>query len=313
MTVHDNRIGLVVNPTSGRGRGARAGDRTRHLLREAGHEIVELSGTNLLDAVHRARQGVSDGLAALVVVGGDGMVHLGFNAVATTRTPLGIVAVGSGNDFARAAGLPLHKVDSAVGVILGAIAAGRTRAVDAAHVTHPRSLDGRWYAGVLSAGLDAAVNARANRLTYPRGHLKYLRAVVGELGAFLPFGYRVLAHRPDGSTDEWLSEGTLVAVANSPMFGGGLTIAPDAEIDDGELDLVTAGPLRRMQAVRIFPRLYRGTHGTHPSVSMSRATTITVEPADFGRTPPLAMADGEEIGPLPLRIDIHRGAVTLLV
>ncbi|MGP7960932.1 diacylglycerol/lipid kinase family protein [Sanguibacter sp. A247] len=313
MSTHDTLIGVVVNPTSGRGRGARAGERTRTLLREAGHTVVDLSGTSLLDAVHRARQGVSDGLAALVVVGGDGMVHLGFNAVATTRTPLGIVAVGSGNDFARAAELPLHKVDAAVHVILEALAAGTSRAVDAAHVTQPGSLDGRWYAGVLSAGLDAAVNARANRLTFPRGHLKYLRAVVGELGAFLPFGYRVFAHRPDGSTDEWLSAGTLVAVANSSMFGGGLTIAPDARIDDGELDLVTAGPLKRMQAVRLFPRLYRGTHGRHRSVSMSRATTITVEPADLGRTPPVAMADGEEIGPLPLQIEIHRGSVTLLV
>lgn len=312
MTTTAWPVGLVVNPTSGRGRGARAGDRTRELLEAAGREVVELSGETLLDAVHRARQGVSDGLSALVVVGGDGMVHLGFNAVATTRTPLGIVAVGSGNDYARAAGLPLHRVDAAVRVVLDALAQGRTRAVDAAHVAPPRSLDGRWFAGVLSAGLDAAVNARANRLSFPRGHLKYLRAVVGELGAFLPFGYRVRADHPDGTTSEWLSAGTLVAVANSPMFGGGLQVAPGARIDDGELDLVTAGPLRRMQAVGLFPRLYRGTHISHPAVTISRTTSVTVEPSTLGRTPPVAMADGEEIGPLPLRVEIHRGAVTLL-
>ncbi|WP_102508697.1 diacylglycerol/lipid kinase family protein [Sanguibacter massiliensis] len=312
MTTPAGPVGLVVNPTSGRGRGARAGRRTRELLGAAGHEVVELSGSTLLEAVHRARQGVSDGLRALVVVGGDGMVHLGFNAVATTRTPLGIVAVGSGNDYARAADLPLHRVDAAIRVILDALAAGRTRLVDAAHVAPPRSLDGRWFAGVLSAGLDAAVNARANRLTFPRGHLKYLRAVIGELGAFLPFGYRVRAEHLDGSSTEWLSAGTLVAVANSPMFGGGLRVAPDARLDDGELDLVTAGPLRRLQAVGLFPRLYRGTHVSHPAVSITRATSVTVEPADLGRTPPVAMADGEEIGPLPLRVEIHRGAVTLL-
>lgn len=312
MTTPAAPVGLVVNPTSGRGRGARAGRRTRELLEAAGHEVVELSGSTLLEAVHRARQGVSDGLRALVVVGGDGMVHLGFNAVATTRTPLGIVAVGSGNDYARAADLPLHRVDAAVRVILDALASGRTRLVDAAHVAPPRSLDGRWFAGVLSAGLDAAVNARANRLTFPRGHLKYLRAVIGELGAFLPFGYRVRAEHLDGSSTEWLSAGTLVAVANSPMFGGGLRVAPDARLDDGELDLVTAGPLRRPQAVGLFPRLYRGTHVSHPAVSITRATSVTVEPADLGRTPPVAMADGEEIGPLPLRVEIHRGAVTLL-
>ena len=313
MTGREGPLGLVVNPTSGRGRGARAGERTRALLVAAGHDVRVLTGTTFHDAVHRARQGVSDGLRALVVVGGDGMVHLGVNAVATTGTPLGIVAVGSGNDYARAAGLPRHRVDDATRVVVDALAAGRTRTVDAAHVAPPGSLDGRWFAGVLSAGLDAAVNARANRLTFPRGHLRYLRAVVGELGAFVPYGYRVRTGRTDGTLEEWRSAGTLVAVANSPMIGGGLRVAPGALLDDGALDVVTAGPLGRLQAVGIFPRLYRGTHVTHPAVTVTRASAVTVEASDLGRTPPVAMADGEEIGPLPLRVEVHRGAVALLV
>lgn len=302
------RLGVVINPTSGKGRGASAGETTRQVLAAAGHDVVDLSAGSLLEAVHHARQGVIDGLDALVVVGGDGMVHLGFNAVATTRVPLGIVAVGSGNDFARAAGLPLHKVDAALDVILEALDAGRFRAVDAAHVTAPHRLDGRWFAGVLSAGLDAAVNARANRLTFPRGHLKYLRAVVGELGAFEPFGYRVTF--PDRT---WESTGTLVAVANGPCVGGGLRIGPDAEIDDGQLDVILAGPFTRRGVVKILPKLYRGTHLSHGSVEVVRCTTVTLEPTSAGRTPPVAMADGEEIGPLPLTVELHPHAVRVLV
>lgn len=249
-----------------------------------------------------------DGLDALVVVGGDGMVHLGFNAVAATTVPLGIVAVGSGNDFARATGLPRHKVDAAVDVLLDALGNGRFRAVDAAHVNVPGHLDGRWYAGVLSAGLDAAVNERANRLSFPRGHLKYMRALVGELGAFKPFGYRVTM-----GERVWESAGTLVSVANSPAFGGGLRIAPEAEVDDGQLDVVLAGPFTRWGATRILPRVYGGSHVKHPSVDVVRATKVLVEPTDAGLAPPVAMADGESIGPLPLQVEVHARAVRLLV
>ena len=303
-----SRIGLVVNPTSGKGRGATAGARTRERLTAAGHSVLDLSGASLLEAMHHARQGVIDGLDALVVVGGDGMVHLGFNAVATTSVPLGIVAVGSGNDFARATGLPRHKVDASVDFLLDALGHSRTRAVDAAHVNVPGHLDGRWFAGVLSPGLDAAVNDRANRLAFPRGHLKYLRALVGELGAFQPFGYRVTM-----GERVWESAGTLVSVANGPAFGGGLRIAPDAEIDDGQLDVVLAGPFTRWGAMRILPRLYPGTHLSHPSVDVARATSVLVEPTDAGLAPPVAMADGESIGPLPLHVEVHARAVRLLV
>lgn len=303
-----SRIGLVVNPTSGKGRGATAGARTRERLAAAGHVVADLSGSSLLDAMHHARQGVIDGLDALVVVGGDGIVHLGFNAVATTTVPLGIVAVGSGNDFARAVGLPRHKVDVAVDVLLDALGQGRHRAVDAAHVSAPGRLDGRWYAGVLSAGLDAAVNDRANRLTFPRGHLKYMRALLGELGAFQPFGYRVTM-----GERVWDSAGTLVAIANGPAFGGGLKIAPHAQVDDGQLDVVLAGPFSRWGAVRILPRLYPGTHVRDDRVEVVRATEVLLEPTTAGLEPPVAMADGESIGRLPLHVDLHPRAVRLLV
>ncbi|MGW6004927.1 diacylglycerol/lipid kinase family protein [Oerskovia enterophila] len=362
------RLGVVVNPTADRGRGRGDGARTLELLRGAGHHVLDLSAPNAPLALENARDAVAGRgpggpLDALVVVGGDGMVHLGVNAVAGTGVPLGIVAAGTGNDFASALELPVHAVDAAVALLLDALEAratgtGGTRRVDAARAEpldahlDPRPGRERWFCGVLSAGLDAAVNARANALTWPRGSAKYVRAVASELARFRPYGYRITAqlvggpgtvgagdpagspaastahppssgtaapgeraHRtPDDATHPfvWESPGTVVAVANGPRFGGGVRVAPDAAIDDGLLDLVTAGPLTRLGVARVFPGMYRGKHVHHPAVDLHRARSVVLEATDAGGPPPPAFADGERISRLPVRVTVVPGALLVL-
>ncbi|OCI30338.1 diacylglycerol/lipid kinase family protein [Oerskovia enterophila] len=365
------RLGVVVNPTADRGRGRGDGARTIELLRQAGHDVLDLSAPNAPLALGNARdavagRGTGGPLDALVVVGGDGMVHLGVNAVAGTGVPLGIVAAGTGNDFASALGLPVHAVDAAVTLLLDALGAraagtGGTRRVDAARAEpldahlDPRPGRERWFCGVLSAGLDAAVNARANALTWPRGSAKYVRAVASELARFRPYGYRITAQlvgapgasdtagagdpagstaastahpspsgpatpgeraprTPDDATHPfvWESPGTVVAVANGPRFGGGVRVAPDASIDDGLLDLVTAGPLTRLGVARVFPGMYRGKHVHHPAVDLYQARSVVLEATDAGGPPPPAFADGERISRLPVRVTVVPGALLVL-
>ncbi|TFH69508.1 diacylglycerol kinase family protein [Cellulomonas sp. HD19AZ1] len=300
-------LGLVVNPVAGDGRGGVVGERTHRLLARAGHTVRDLSAPSLVQATDRARAAVTEGLDALVVVGGDGMVHLGVGLVAGTALPLGIVAVGTGNDVARALGLPRGDADRAVAVLDGALRTGARR-VDAVRVTRGGDGEVRWYAGVLSCGVDAAVNARANTLRWPHGHARYVRALVPELAAFRPYGYRV---RVDGTL--WESPGTVVAVANTAWFGGGLRVAPGATPDDGLLDVVVAGPLTRHDVVGLFPRLYRGSHVHDPRVQVLRGSRVTVEHApDLGPAPPAAFADGEHLGALPLEVEVVPGALGVL-
>lgn len=334
------RLAVVVNPTADRGRGRGDGARTLALLREAGHHVLDLSAPNAPLALENARDavaGTSGGAVdALVVVGGDGMVHLGVNAVAGTGIPLGVVAAGTGNDFAAALDLPVHDVPAAVEILLDALSArstgtGGVRVVDAARAEPlhadltPRPGRGRWFCGVLSAGLDAAVNAHANALTWPRGSARYLRAVASELARFRPYGYRITADLAPGTVPDtlvvpddvappfvWTSTGTLVAVANGHRFGGGVQIAPDARIDDGLLDLVTAGPLTRLGAARIFPGTYQGKHVHHPAVDLRNVTSVLLEATDAGRPPPPAFADGERISHLPVRVTVVPGALHVL-
>ncbi|MFI2752018.1 diacylglycerol/lipid kinase family protein [Cellulomonas sp. P22] len=300
-------IGVVVNPTAGRGRGSDAGSATVDALRRRGHHVEDLSATDLEAASARARHASVRGLDALVVVGGDGMVNLGANVVADTDLPLGIVAVGTGNDLARALDLPRGDVEASVRAIEHGLARG-ARAIDAVSVGPPRHAARSWFLGALSCGVDAAVNARANALTWPQGGARYVRALVSELRRFTPYGYRI-------TLDDvvWESAGSVVAVANAPWIGGGVKIAPDAVIDDGLLDVVVAGPFTRGGVVRVFPGMYAGRHVRHPAVQVFRTRTALIEPVPgLGPTPPDAFADGERVGPSPLAAQVHPGAVRVL-
>lgn len=302
-----SHLGIVVNPTAGHGRGADRGTVLADALRRRGHEVRDLSGPTLVAATAHARRAAVEGMDALVVVGGDGMVHLGANVVADTTLPLAIVAAGSGNDIARGLGLPRHDVEGAVRAIEDGLSAG-PRWVDAVRVSPLGHSAGEWCLGVVSAGIDAAINAHANTYRWPRGHLRYVRAFGPALRRFRPWGYRLTFD--DGRA--WESLGTLVAVANGPLIGGGFAIAPDARFDDGLLDVVVAGPVRWGDVVRYFPRLYRGGHLAHPAVQVFRARSLTIEHSPLGPVPPDAFADGERLGPVPLHVEVHPRAVGVL-
>lgn len=310
------RLGIVINPTAGHGRGRKAGATARSGLEAAGHTIIDLSGASVADALAQARTAALDGLDALVVVGGDGMVHLGVNAVVGTSTPLAIVAAGSGNDTAQVLGLPVHAIKKSVAQILAALDSS-PRTIDAIHVApyvpgapilEDETWGGQWVAGVLSLGLDAAVNARANNYKWPPGHAKYVRAVASCLRNFVPYGYTITT---DHGTRTF--RGTLVAVANTHQFGGGLRIAPQADPQDGLLDVISADTLTKRAIMRIFPRLYRGSHLSHPAVHSQTTTSVIIDASTVGEHPPVAFADGEVIGTVPLRVQVHPGALRVLV
>lgn len=309
------RVGVVLNPTAGNGRGARARAHVIAGLRSAGLDVADLSGPDAAAATRNARQALPD-LDALVVVGGDGMTHLGANVVAGTGVPLGVVGIGSGNDIARDLGLPVRDPAAAVAVLAGALAghAGHAAvAVDAIAVTGSEpttpAADGRrWSLGVVCGGVDAAVSDRAHSYRWPRGGARYVRGVLAELAAFSPYGYRL---RLDG--EEWAGTSALVAVANTPSFGGGMRIAPDADPHDGLLDVVTADGVGRAALLRLLPRVYSGAHVADPRVRVRRARVVELAPApDQGSPPPVAFADGERLGALPLRCEAVAGAVRVL-
>ena len=286
-------IALLINPAAGRGRGSAEGDRAASELRRLGMTVRELVGVNGRESEELAAGAVAGGCDALVVCGGDGVVHHGLNAVAGTDVPLGVVPAGSGNDFARAVGIPVGDVARAAAVI----AHGRVRAVDVGKAGD------RFFGAVLAAGFDSRVNDRMNRMRWPRGRSRYHAAIVAELAKFrpLPFALEV-----DGARQEL--EAMLVAVGNGSSYGGGMRICPAAVMDDGQLDVTVVTRISRAKLIRLFPSVYPGTHIRRPEVQTFRCRSITLSSPGVA-----AYADGEFVSDLPVACTVVPGGLRVLV
>jgi diacylglycerol kinase (ATP) len=286
-------MAMVVNPTSGRGHSLAAADVVQARLETGGIAVSRLTGVDGADALQLCRAAAATGVDAIVAVGGDGMAHLALQACAGTGTAMGLVPSGTGNDLARALGLPLNDPRASAELL----AAGRTRAVDAVRCGDA------WFACVLGIGFDGAVNDRANRMRWPRGRRRYDLAVVAELRSYRPVHF--VLHL-DGARTE--VDAMLVAVGNAASYGGGMRVCPDALLDDGLVDVVVVGPLSRTRFLRLFPRVFAGTHVTDPAVTVYRASHVTIE----GPATATAYADGERMGVPPLVCAVEPGALRVI-
>ncbi|WP_350349610.1 diacylglycerol kinase family protein [Agromyces sp. G08B096] len=298
MTRPPARLLVAVNPAAAFGRNLDVGPAVVDRLLRVGYEVTMLREANVELLRREAEQAVAQGTDGVVVVGGDGMVSLGVNLLAGTGVPLGIVAAGTGNDLARGLGLPFD--DPALGTeALVEALRHPPQAIDAARVRHGAHTT--WYAAVLSAGFDAVVNERANRMIRPRGPSRYTLALLRELATFRPREYVITI---DGVRRE--QRAMLVSVANNPSLGGGMRIVPQADLADGLLDVFIVHPLSRAGLLAVFPKVYSGTHVEHPAVEFVRARTVRIEASDV-----VAYADGERIGTLPVDVEVVPGALSV--
>lgn len=287
------RIAVLINPTSGKGKGTQVGDVVIPRLSDAGYDVRTLVGQDADQALDLARGAVADGIETLVVIGGDGMAHLAAQALAGTSTRLGLVPAGTGNDVARALDLPRKDPAAATDVIIG----GRERSIDLARIGN------RYFVTVLAAGFDAIVNERANEMTWPKGQMRYNLATLIELRTFSPIPYVI---EVDGEQHRF--DAMMVAVGNTSSFGGGMRITEGAVLDDGILDVVAIMPMSKLELVRTFPKLFSGTHVQHPKYRHFAGRTITVAAPGI-----VAYADGERIAALPLTVEVVPQALRVLV
>lgn len=303
------RLVVAINPSASFGARAAVGPAVVQTLRAAGHEVVSLTEPDyesLVESAQRAlaRRALAHRPDAVIVVGGDGMASLGTNLVAGTRVPLGLVPSGTGNDAARALGIPHENTERALDHLLAALRRP-PRPIDAALMRWTDADTGaphhRWFLAMLSAGFDAIVNERANRMRHPKGASRYVVAMLAELARLHPIHYRLTL---DGEVLE--TDALLVAVGNGPSLGGGMRLAPNARLDDGLLDVAVVRPMSRIGFLRLFPSVFRGTHVTDPRVSIRHAKRVRIE-ADV-----VAYADGERVAPTPVEVQIMPGALRVL-
>jgi diacylglycerol kinase (ATP) len=299
VTTQPRRIGVAINPTASFGSTRAVGPMVLDALEQAGHRAVRLQEQTVGQLRSAVQTAIEAGLDALVVVGGDGMVSLAVEAVRDSGLPFGVVPSGTGNDIARGLGIPLGDPAAAIASLLRALE-GEPRVIDAGTVTDGERTT--WFVGAVSAGFDALVNERANRMRRPRGRSRYTIAILRELLALRPRRYELTV---DGTPET--VDAVLLAVANNTSIGGGMLIAPQADLADGRFDLFVVAPVSRFRFLRLFPKVFSGAHTDLDIVRLSRVRSVSI--AADGIT---AYADGERIGPLPVTIDVAPGALRVL-
>jgi YegS/Rv2252/BmrU family lipid kinase len=288
-------VAVLVSPAAGRGRARALSGEVLDELRAGGLKPAVLPATMGAEAEQQAADAVAAGTGAVVAIGGDGSAHAALQAVAGTSTPLAVIPAGTGNDLSLALGIPRNPV-AAARAAAEDLLAGQLRAVDAGRT------GGRWWATVLCCGFDSAVSDRANRLRWPKGRRRYDVAILAELAQLRP---RELTLVLDG--EEQIVPVTLVAVGNTPWYGGGMKVCPGADPSDGLFDVTVVGPLRRLELVRQRPRLTDGTHIENAAVTVHRAARV--ELSSPGVT---TYADGEPVAPLPAVAECVPGALRIV-
>ncbi|GAA3590060.1 diacylglycerol kinase [Klugiella xanthotipulae] len=294
---------VAINPAAATGQRGVVGARVADALRAAGFRVSELRENSAVELRAAVERELASRPTACIVVGGDGLVSLVLGLLVGTGIPLGIVPAGTGNDLARGLGLPLS-AEAATRLLVTILRdTGRSvgRLID---TVETEGVEGcGTYVGALSAGLDAQVNARTNRMTFPRGRARYVIAVAVEFLRMRPRHYLLTIDGVDRHTDA-----LLVTVANNGMIGGGMNITPDAQLDDGLLDVFIVHRATRLRFIRLFPKVFSGAHSGVPEVEIVRAREVRVASEGL-----VGYADGERMGSLPLSVRVAPSSLRVLV
>ncbi|UCG54556.1 MAG: diacylglycerol kinase family lipid kinase [Dehalococcoidia bacterium] len=297
---------VIVNPVAGASTTYRKWPKISSLLRRIGLPFEFQYTEGVGHAIELAREAANNGCQFLVAVGGDGTVHEVANGILLSEdlneATIGIISTGTGGDFIRSAGIDRDYIKAC-----SSLTGVKRRLVDVGIVEYYK--DGqqhkRFFVNSSGVGFDAAVAETSNQLPkFLGGTIPY---IVGLLKSLLGYKNKSVTismnHRTE--TKRILS----VVVANGCYFGGGMRVAPLAYIDDGLLDVISVGDMGKLELLRAFPTIYRGTHINHPKVEIAKTTQVKIESAERF----LVHADGEFLGEGPVSFGLIPSALSVAV
>jgi len=274
------KVLVIVNPAAGGGKTLRLLPKIKQWLSASPHEFFFITPPSSQEMRLEIRRAADRGIEALLLVGGDGTVHQALRAIAETNIPFGYLPCGRGNDFARNIGLP-SKLKQGCSFPSNP----SFIEVDLPRINHIP------FVAVAYVGFDGEVNKLANDgRGYFGGTLGYIVCVLKALKRFKPFEVEITI---DDLT--WRERVMMVTVANAPFYGGGMKIAPDANMNDGVFDICVVQEISKLELIQQFPRVFKGTHIFHPRVLMKtgkKVKLVSNENRDI-------FADGEYVGSLP--------------
>lgn len=279
---------LVINPHSGNGRGSSVGSQVTKYLSDRSVSYVSLAASSAAELQSQMHAEIKrNTYEGVIAVGGDGLVHLVLQVCVPAHLPFAIIPAGTGNDFVRTLGWSLDNVEG----ILDRVLSTKPTSIDLGNV------DSEWFAAILSTGFDSVVNERANSLSWPKGPARYNIAIALELTRFKPISYEIIC---DGTLMS--TKAMLVAIGNGKSYGGGMLVCPQAQLHDGLFDIMILEPVSKVEFLKVFPKVYSGSHLSHPAVKTLRAKKVSISASA------VAYADGERIGPAPISAECVAGA-----
>ncbi len=292
MEIAGNPLALLVNPAS-------AGGKTLKLLPRVEAALDAHRAVFRVERTRSLEHGVDLALRAIelgevpVVVSGDGLMGAIGGAMAGSETPVGLIPGGRGNDLARALGIPTEP-EAAVDVVL----AGHSRRIDVGEA------NGKRFLGIASIGFDSECNRLANETHFIRGNLVYAYSMVRTLIGWRSARFTVVA----GGERKRIT-GYFVDVANNSVYGGGMYIAPEAEIDDGQFDVVAITEVGKLRFLRGLREVLKGAH-----IGKDEVTTFRASRLEIGASRPFPVyADGDHLTDLPVSLRVLPSCLSILV
>lgn len=299
---------LIVNPVAGGGTVGKRWPRIRRLLQREGLKFDASLTEGVAHATELAQQASAAGYQMVVALGGDGTVNEVINGLMAEgdgdpEVTLGIIPGEKGNDLARTLGIPFDYAEACRRVVHQ-----RERPIDLGKITY--SYGGRqqqrYFINIAGLGFDGdvvrRVTPRLRALSSPT--IRYLGGLLITLATYKNKNVSVTL---DG--EELRQRAFSIVICNGRYFGGGMRVAPEALPDDGLFDVIVVGDLARWEILANLPRIYKGTHLSHPKVDVHRARQVKVE----ARKPMLLQADGELLGETPVEIEIIPQAIRVLI
>ena len=279
---------IAINPSSGHGKGITVGEAVVHFFahKKLQYQVFSASTAQSLRS-HLEAFVTRESVEGVICVGGDGLAHLVLQIVVPRQIPFAVLPAGTGNDIVRSLGWSLDDVTNQ----LDRITTTAAQPIDLGNV------DSEWFAAILSTGFDSVVNERANRLTWPKGPQRYNVAIALELPRFAPIEYEITT-----DTKTFSTKAMLIAVGNGRSYGGGMLVCPQATMSDGLFDVMILEPVSKVEFLKVFPKVYSGSHISHPRVKISRTKKISIN------ANAIAYADGERIGSAPISAECVAGA-----
>ena len=303
------KIVIIANPASSRGANAK---RRSELISELDriaipvgfeYDIVETtargeavrSGESLPGSGSSlARRAAQEGAEIVAAAGGDGTVGEVANGLVGTESILGVIPMGTGNDFSRTIG-----VGTDLRKAVSTLVTGEPKRIDLGKTC------GGYFINIAGCGFDAVVADRVNHgFRYLHGTMAYLASVVQTLMSYRPADVEI---EIDGLIVR--EKIMLCAVANARSYGGGMLVAPNAVLSDGMFDVVVVGDVSALEFLKTFPKVFNRTHLSHPKVSVRRGRQVLIRSS---KNLPV-LADGEDIGNVPASFDICPDAIRVLV